>query len=54
MKKKAPLIVCVQKCNMPKVVYERHVKEIKAALQEVFPKRKIFIHSEYVTISTIK
>lgn len=50
-KKNSPLLVCVQKGNMPKHIYEKHVNEIKAALQDIFPKRKIFIHSEYVTIS---
>lgn len=52
-KKNTPLLVCVQKGSMPKNVYEKLVEEIRSSLKEIFPDRKIFIHSEQITISVI-
>lgn len=46
-----PLVVCVNKWSYSNVDYSKYVKKIRASLKKAFPKRKIFIHSEDVTVS---
>lgn len=48
-----PLFVCVQKGFMPKNVYEKFVEEIRSSLKDIYPDRKIFIHSEQVKIYVV-